>query len=54
MAAGIDYYSAATGILRLRKPGLYGLTASYPDHGQKSAAGRQHLIGLDIIYIPGK
>jgi len=51
---GTNYYIGATGIMRVNKGGLYRLTASYLDHGEKGAPGRQRLKGQDIIYINSK
>jgi len=48
---GTDYYIGAAGIFRFKKAGVYRLTASYLDHGQKNAPGRQRLMGHDVIYL---
>src|SRR6185312_350766 len=47
---GIDYYIGAAGIFRVKKTGVYRLTATYLDQGQKNAPGRQRLMGHDVIY----
>jgi len=55
---GINYYIGATGTFRIKKAGkspqTYILTASYLDHGPKSAPGKQRLKGQDIVYIYSK
>jgi|SRR5665213_2038777 len=51
---GIDYYIGATGTFRIKKTGMYRLTATYLDHGQKNAPGKQRLQGHDVIYINNK
>jgi len=57
---GVSYYIGPEGSFRIKRPGttkpggVYVLTASYVDHGLKSAPGKQRLRGQDIVLIRGE
>jgi cytochrome c len=55
----ISYYTGTEGSFRTRpagteKKGTYILTASYTDHGPKSAPGKQRLQGQDVVILQSK
>jgi len=58
--AGVNYYIGMEGSFRIKRPGttkpggVYVLTASYVDHGLKSAPGKQRLRGQDVVVIRSK